>query len=259
MAIKTNLVDLTSARERFRTAIPLLSGGFSAPHVFKEGKVVIYPWTTETSEWFVELAKKNTGLSLTRLLLAKLTGLKSEEVDLMVASEAMLVLLIARALSTQHKIVYTCSCTHCNAVQREATIIVPDQLEKVGEKSPDYPGYDEVTLPESKDVVRVRPILIADEIAVENRSKLDQVKCSGGVARTLASIVAVGGGNPDNLDELLRYYRALSPSDVEFLERNIEDLSPRLNTRIRHSCEKCDREFDHDLGLDATFFRSVRR
>lgn len=259
MALKTNLPDLTAARERFRKSIQLLSHGYSAPDIFKDGSVNIFPWTTETSEWFVEQSRKLSGLMLTRATLARLMGLREADVDRMVASEAMLVLLVSRALATQHKILYTCVCPHCGHEQPKESITVPDQLEKVGEKTAEYKGFDEVTLPESADVVRIRPLLLGDELKIEGRSKQDRVKCTDGVARTLTAIVSVGGGTPDSLDELLQYYRALTPTDAEFLEDQIDFLSPHLNTRVRHKCEKCTREFDHDLGLDAAFFRSVRR
>jgi hypothetical protein len=259
VALKTKLVDLTPAKDRFRTKIKLLSGGYSDRETFKDGELMVYPWDTEVSEWFLERSRSVSGIALTRDILSRLTDVKpATKMDKFVASEALLVLLVSRALVTQHKISYQCKCTSCGRDQPQESVVVPDELEKLGEKGPDYPGYEDATLPDCGDVVRIRPLLIADELAIEARAPHARSRVSDGVARTLASIISVGGGTPDSIEELISYYRALSPSDVQYLEQSISDSSPQLNSKIKHVCGSCGKPFEFDLSFDATFFRPVR-
>lgn len=259
MALNTKLVDLTPAKDRFRSKIKLLSGGYSDRETFKNGEITVYPWDTEVSEWFLERSRAVSGITLTRDILSRLTDIKpSEKLNKFVASEALLVLLVSRALVTQHKINYQCKCSHCGRDQPQESVVVPDELEKLGEKGPDYPGFDDVTLPDCGDVVRIRPLLIADELSIESRPAHTRARVSDGVARTLASIMTVGGGSPDSIEELIKYYRALSPTDVQFIEQEISDRSPQLNSKIQHVCNSCGKSFEFDLSFDATFFRPMR-
>jgi hypothetical protein len=259
MPIKTKLVDLTPAKDRFRSKIKLLSGGYSDRETFKDGEISVYPWDAEVSEWFQERSRKVSGVGLTRDILARLTGIKPEKMGKFVASEALLVLLVARALVTQHKLSYEASCPHCGRVQPVESVTVPDDLGRKGEKAADYPGYDDITLPDSQDVIRIRPLVMDDELSITSRTAAQRAKASDGVARTLAAIVAVGGGVPDSVEELVNYYRALSPVDVQFLEQSLDDLAPQLDSRIQHVCSFCAKPFEHELSLDASFFRPMRR
>lgn len=259
MALKTKLVDLSPARDKFRSQIKLLSGGFTDRTLFKDGMITVYPWDADVSSWFVDQSHKMSGIQLTRELIAKITGLSKENTDKVVASEALLLLLVSRSLATRQQISYQCRCPHCRLVQPTETVTVPDDLERKAEKGPDYPGWEEITLPESADVVRFRPLTVGDEIAIDSRSAKHKATASDAVARVLTAIISVGGGNPDSVDELIRYYRALNPADVEFLEQSIDGASPQINNRLRHVCVGCGKEFEFELTFDSTFFRAESR
>lgn len=262
MPIKTKLSNLQPARERLKAEIRLLSGGYSDRSLFPNGKVTVIPWDTEISEWFINLNQENpSGVTLTTELVAKLTSHKPKEVGKFLASEVTLLMLVSRSLITEHYLSYRSQCPHCRMHQAETRILVPDHLEKVGEKPDDYPGYDVITLPISGDEVHIRPLTLDDEKAIEDRSPAQSAAISVPRARVITSIVSVGGGTPTDAVEIDTYLRALNPQDVEFIQESIDELTPHVNTRLKHICDnpKCTRSFDHELSLDPNFFRPVRR
>lgn len=254
MPIRTNLKDLAPSSERFKKEIALLSGGYSAPTLFPGGKVTVYPWDTEVSAW---LASDRT-LQPGRLLYAltgKLTGFNDEQVQKFVAGEITLVLLVARAAANEQQINYTAKCPVCGVLER-CSVIVPDALTRMGEKPDKYVGWDEVTLPDSKDVLRIRPLLVSDEIAVAERPRTaNDISDTG--ARLITAILTVNGGAPDSIDERKQYYLALSPKDRQFFTSEVDRLTPHLDTRIHQKCPSpsCKNEFTHELTFDEEFFR----
>lgn len=258
--IKTNLRSLEPARERLKKTITLLSKGYSAPELFPGGQLTIYPWDTEVSSWLAMNRAVNPNRILYTLC-GKLTAMSEEKVNKFVAGEVILVLLVARALASDQQLTYTARCPFCGTLER-ATVAVPEGLERIGEKPADYPGYDEITLPDAKDVLRIRPLLVSDEIAIADAApEKGSYRISDAGARLLASIVAVNGSIADSLQELVTYYRALSPSDIQFFVDEVDRLTPHLNTERKHKCgnPRCERMFSHELALDEEFFRPSRR
>jgi hypothetical protein len=252
MPIKTNLKDLAPSSERFKKEIALLSRGYSAPNQFPGGKVVIYPWDTEVSAWLASDRALQPG-RLLYALTGKLTGFTDEQVQKFVAGEITLVLLVARAVANEQQINYTAKCPVCGTLER-CSVVVPDNLAKVGEKPDKYIGWDEVTLPDCKDVLKIRPLLVADEIAVTERPRLvNDISDTG--ARLITSIISVNGGTPDSIDERKQYYLALSPKDRQFFTSEVDRLTPHLDTRIQQKCPNCKSEFTHELTFDEEFFR----
>lgn len=254
MSIKTNMKSLIPRRQAFKREITLLSHGFSNPTAWPGGKITVYPWDSEIDEYLIETARKTSRQQLVFGLLAKLCDLNGSKVDDFVADEVQTVLLVARALSMEGLVRYTSQCPFC-AKKKIEQIKVPAELERVGEKPDDYPGYDDITLPECKDAVRIRPLLVKDEKIIEDRSVEQKALISDTRLRLLLPIVTINDSKPDKIDELVAYFKALHPRDAKFIEDEEKRLSPHLNTNIPHICDDCGKEFKHLLSFDQDFFR----
>jgi hypothetical protein len=252
MALKTNLSSLTPSVERLKTAISLPSRGYSLRPELPDGLLTVYPWDSEVSAWFLELArtggKQDTDFSAQ--VVRKLTRLSEPLMQRFLVSELLLVMLVARSLTSGGQINYQASCPHCGVAQKPSSLKVPDQLGTIGAKPVDYPGYDVVTLPECKDEVSISPLTVADALAA---TALRGITATG--AGQAATIVAVGGGQRDSVKEVVQYYLALSPTDRAWLNEQIEQLSPGLDTRVPHACDACSTPFKFNLALHYDFFR----
>ena len=237
----------------------MVSGGFSAPDVFTDGKLTVLPWDLKVNEW-LHTKRDSANLSsldLTRRLIGMVTGLTVPQVDKLPLSESNLVLMVARALTYPgSKITYTPVCRYCKHVHQGAFVRIPDELGKAGEKKEGYPGYDVVTLPESQDVVKVRPLLIGDAVMLETRTREERLKISDRQAEICVALVSINDTVPDSKAELVHYVtQILSPGDIEYLSAEMQELSPRLDDRIPHQCDNCGKHFSYSLDLNTDFFR----
>lgn len=250
MAIKSNLSSLAPARERFKREITLLSKGFSDP-AWAGGKLTVYPWDSSIDDYLLERSRKKRD-TIVFDLLPKLCNLNGGDVNNFVMSEVTTVLLISRSISRENKLILSLTCPECGHEFREE-VIVPDQLEKVGEKDDKYPGWDLIKLP-CTDVVKVRPLLIKDELSITERTDRS---VSDRIAHVVSAIIAINDTQPDDLSELLIWYKALPPKDAEYLEQQQNLLSPHLSTTITAICPKpqCKKEWSHTFPLDENFFR----
>lgn len=254
MSIKTNMKSLTPRRQAFKREITLISHGFSNRTAWPGGKITVYPWDSEVDEYLVESARKASRQQMVFGLVAKLCELNGAKVDDFVADEVQTILLVARALSTEGIVHYTSQCPFC-AHKKLEQIKVPDELEKAGEKADGYPGYDDITLPECKDILRIRPLLVKDEKIIEDRPPEQKQRISDTRLRQLLPIVTINDSKPDTIDELIAYVKALHPRDAKFIEEEERRLSPHLNTNLPHICDDCGKEFTHLLSFDQDFFR----
>lgn len=253
MALKTNLQSLVPSSERLKKQIKLLSGGYSLKPEIQDGRITVYPWDTEISEWVVGEADNNSH-NFAACVVQKLTRLPSKVMDRFVVSELLSVMLIARSLTSEGVLEYRATCPHCKQLQ-SLTKLAVGEMRALGEKAPDYSGTDEFSLPVSKDILKFRPLLVADldVVATKRPSGISETG-----ANTALCIVEVNGGKPDNPKELFDYYLALPPADVDFLREKVTELSPALDTVIPHVCDskKCEKEFKWNLGLNYDFFLS---
>jgi len=253
MPISTNLTSLEPAADRLKKSIKLLSCGYSVKNICPGGEIDVYPWDSEVSAFMQ--ARLKAGTSSLRTLFevfGRVTRLKAEQVDLFVASEVTSILLFSRALAYDSFISYDAECPACHHTSSEK-IEIPRELEKVGEKKPDYAGYDDFTLPLAKDVIRLRPLLVQDELAIENNKTLSEL-----MVRLSAGIISVNGGKPDSAQELATYLLAVHPLDIEWLAARQQEQEPSLNPEIKHKCDKCGTAFSKVLTLNTDFFRSTR-
>lgn len=250
MAIQTNLKSLKPARERFKREIKLLSGGFSMKDIIPGGLITIYPWDQSIDDWVIKNIKKVQMATLPYEITKKLVGLES--IEALPAGDVNTILLVAKAAARDCKVTYKATCPACNHVE-VISLTIPDQLERIGEKGPDYPGWDEFTLPACQDTVRVRPLLVRDERALLDHPDNDAIPRS--VARAITHLVSVNGGPPDSPEEAATWFKALQPSDFDFYVETTAKLEPHLGTDLKHKCDKCGTEFMHNLSLDAEFFR----
>jgi hypothetical protein len=257
MPIRTNLKSLVPRRQAFKKRITLPSHGFTNPTAWPDGQINVYPWDSSIDDFLLDSSRKSSARQTTLFdLVEKLCDLNGASVDEFVADETNIVLLVARALAQDGTITYTSNCPFCTA-KSEESIRVPDELSKVSEKKSDYCGFDVLTLPDSLDVIKVRPLVIKDERTVLERPAKDRLKISDNTLRTLLRIVNINDSTPDNLAELFTWFEALSPKDARDLEEKARELSPHLNTVIKHACANpmCGREFKHNLTFDQDFFR----
>lgn len=265
MPLKSNLGDLAKvapAADKLRKVITLVSHGYSAPELFPGGQLTVLPWDLRVIEWMSTQQVAGIGRAeLTRRMLARITGRALVQVDMLPLGEVNLVMMVSRALVwSDSTVVYNSTCPHCGARQKQSSIKIPDSLGRRGEKPSDYPGWDEVALPDSKDVVRVRPLLVGDSYTIESRPIQDRSAIPDLEARIMTAIVSVNGGEAESGDkgrlELHAYVRGLPPLDLEFLSSSMSDFSPGLDDRVPHTCDACGSEFRHRLNFDIDFFRS---
>lgn len=256
MPIKTNLKSLTPRRQQYKKDITLLSHGYNNPTAWPDGKLTVYPWDNAIDQWLVDNMRRLNKQELVYGLVRHCCDLNGGKLDEFVADELNVVLLVSRALSSDGVVVYTSVCPFCGAKKQER-ITVPDELEKVGEKTGDYVGFDEITLPVVQDKVKLRPLLVADEKAIVNREDDAKKTVPDSELRTLMRIVDINGTKPDTLDELVIWFRALHTKDSKFLADEGRRITPHLNTNIPHTCDEpeCGRKFTHPLTFDQEFFR----
>jgi hypothetical protein len=254
MPIKTNMKSLQPRRQVYKRELNLLSKGFSAPKAWPEGKITIYPWDSEVDAYLLEQSKAGGKGNLLYGILEKVCDLNGASVDQFVFSEVNAVLLVSRAIQFDGLVEYESVCPYCKTTDRE-TIQIPHDLALIGEKKVGYPGYDDITLPDCKDVVRIRPLLVKDQKKIEDKLNEGLENFTERHLQIFLAIVSVNDGTPETIEEVKQWYDALSPADARYLEEQQVDLSPRLDNRIPHKCKQCARQFFHTLLFDQEFFR----
>jgi hypothetical protein len=260
MAIKSNITDRRSRREKFKKEIVLISGGFAKREAFPEGKITVYPWDSTTDAWLTEAASKATGIDRDRLmydLMAKVCNLNGCALEDFFLGDVNTVLMTARSIANQSTIQYLTICPKCGHEEVD-TVQVPGELKPIGQKTTGYTGTDTVTLAESKEVVDVRPLRIRDELAIAGRSVTERERISNHVAHIIAPIVTVNATQADRVEELLEWYESLSPADAQQLEDFIENATPHLSQELAQKCDSCGNLWAHRLVLDQEFFRTGR-
>ncbi len=163
--------------------------------------------------------------------------------------------MVARAQGRGGSLALNVTCPACSKAWEQA-LVVPDNLEPIGKKPEGYQGLDTVTLPICGDEVVTRPLNVGDELAIIERNKESRLRISDSQARRIASIVTVGGGKPDNNDEVNGWLNALDPADVKALNAHVNTSSPHLRQQIDVECEECKHVSTHTLRIESDFFRS---
>lgn len=252
MALTSKLPSLVPASERLKQTITLISSGYSLKPEIGEGQLTVYPWDGEISEWVVSSARAKDPL-FSVAIVQKLTRLPTVLMDRFVASELLLIMLVGRALTTKGGVEYRATCPHCQTVQQLSKLKVPGELGVLGAKANDYPGFDEITLPECGDVIKLRPLLVAN---LREVSEVRPATISESGANLAASIQSVNGTVAATPTELFQYYLALPPADVTYLRKKSRELSPALDTLVPHTCdsEQCRQPFHYNLGMHYDFF-----
>jgi hypothetical protein len=254
MAINTNLKSLTPRRDAYKKEITLVSGGFYAPQAFPQGKITVYPWDTAIDAWYQERQRQPKPEYVLWEAAEKIANLNGVSHKDMPFGDILTILMVSRSILSDCVIEYVASCPAC-ATPNPGSVRIPDELSIVGKKAPDFKGTDTITLPECKDVVELRVMTVGDEISVMDRSDEDKALIPDTLALILHSIATVGGGRPDNKEEVLVWYNALSPKDAEFITKKRAELTPQLERDITIECDKCKAQFKHTLEIHREFFR----
>ena len=255
MAINTNLKSLTPRRQAYKREIVLVSGGFYAPKNLPGGKVTVYPWDANIDAWFQErLRQPKRELALWEVAekVSDLNGLTYRDIPV---GDVLTILMVSRSILSDSIVQYSAVCPSCSRTHPDE-IKVPDELQRVGEKDANYKGFDTILLPDSQDQVDIRVLTIGDEIEIGNRSDDEKSSLPDSIATVLFSVVAVGGGRPDNKEEALLWYNALSPKDANFLREQRAKLNPQLDPDLKIECDGCGHQFVHSLELQRDFFRA---
>jgi hypothetical protein len=262
MAIITNLKTLAPARDRFKREIVLLSHGFSMREQLPGGKITVYPWDQTIDDWVIRNLKKIKLATMPFEIAKKLVNIP--DIKRLPAGDVTTILLVAKAAARDSTVTYTSVCPACGHTA-PVTIKVPEQLLRVGEKTDDYPGWDEFKLPAAGDLMRVRPLLVQDELALIDRADeqlapvqagtIPPVPMSMRLSRAITHLISVNGGVPDTVEEAATYFNALQPSDFDFFLDSVASIEPHLGTDLTHVCDKCSTKFVHSLALDSEFFR----
>jgi hypothetical protein len=250
MPIKSNLQSLAPAREKFKKEITLLSRGYSMPDKIPGGKVTVFPWDQSVDDWIIKALRKTPIEQIPFEAAKKLIGL--DKIDRMPVGDVITILLVARAIARDSSLHYDSKCPACGHVEA-ISLAVPDNLEKVSEKPDNYPGWDEIEMPVCKDKVKLRPLLVQDEVSILERP--ENATPTRKMARAVAALVAVNDSQAETPQEALQYFEALPPHDFSYYSEMMEKLSPHLGTEIKHKCVSCSHEFVQDLNINADFFR----
>lgn len=255
MPFQSKLTNLASRREKFQKRITLLSGGFARPESFPKGEITVYPWDTQIDDWLADRAKKGDQTMVLYELCGKLCDLNGCPLDRFVIGDVNTVLLVSRSIRYNSIIEYEAACPYCGW-RSDEQIGIPDELGRVGEKSTGYPGYDRIELPDCKDVVDIRPLMVKDERMISTRDDISKKLITDHVMHILTPIVAINDGRPDGFEPLYTWFNALPPQDAEYLEQKENELYPHLDTDIPHTCDRCSKRFVHALDFSKEFFRT---
>lgn len=259
MPLKTNLgKNLVSARERYKKNVELISKGYYAPEDLPGGKVTVYPWDTTVDDWMTRRMRKVQNYEMLLLeATSKIADLKGLAWTNLALGDAWTILMVSRSMLSNFKVNYRPRCTECG-FESTASVVIPDELGIKAPKKDDYPGFDEVTLAECKDVVQCRPLFVHDQVAVNERDAELRKQVSDLAALQLSTIVAINGtktGEDFDAQELVAWFRAIAPSDAVQLRTHIEDIQPGLDTDMKHACDRCGFRFNYRLSITGDFFR----
>jgi hypothetical protein len=257
MAIKTKMTDMLPSRERFKTEVVLLSHGYSNRQAFPGGKITVYPWDNSVDEWMLRSDMDINSQNFMWKVAACLCNLNGCPIEQFVYGDLSTVLLVSRSIRQNYMVEYEPVCPHCKVKNKMEKVRVPEALKRIGEKPDDYLGFDTCTLPVCEDVIRIRPLLVKDEMVILSRTDTQRKEVSDRLARVLAGIVDVNQGAPDNLSEILTWHSALHPRDQVFLTQVADEFTPHLDPTLSHSCDSCKMGFRYPLPLDdPEFFRA---
>lgn len=254
MAIKTNLKTLTPRREAYKREITLVSGGYYAPKELPGGKITIFPWDTTIDAWFQERLrqpKRDFALWEVAERVSAMNGISYKKMPI---GDILTILMVSRSILSDCVVEYTAVCPQCSRPHPDK-LKVPDELVPVGKKAPDFNGLDKITLPDCGDDVELKVLSVGDEIEIGDRPDDEKVLLPDAIATILFSVATVGGGRPDNKEEALAWYNALSPKDADFLRKKRVELTPQLDPDLQIKCDGCGHKFVHSLEFQRDFFR----
>lgn len=267
MGIKTNMKSLTPRREAFKKEITLVTGGYYCKDKLPGGKVTVFPWDSHVDEWFTEQSQKSRSQFLLYETASKVAALNGLDWKDLTDGDAMTIIMVARAITTGFKVRFETECPGCSD-KTISEVAVPDQLDKVNEKTDDYSGIETITLPVSKDKVMFRHAFVKDLISVNGRSPENKSKVTQAAAIAALTVVSIGGtgekdpttglidGAPASIQEFLQWYEALPPEDEKYLATQRAALEPNLSQKVNCKCDKCSKEFSYKLDLTLDFFRA---
>lgn len=258
MAINTNLKSLVPRRETFKRRVRLVSGAYYDRKAFPTGEITVYPWDSTMDAWFIERCKQpNRDRSLWDAA-ARVCDLNGCSIENMITGDVWTILMVSKSIQSECVIDYVATCPFCGTETKES-IKVPDDLAINSSKPLDYDGSETFTLPDSKDIVRMRWLTVKDEIHILERPDDVRADFPDHLAHLLLPIVEVGGGNVESRQEIITWYNALSPKDAKAIEVEQKNRYPELKTDLPHLCNTCGKKFTYDLDLNRDFFRAGER
>jgi hypothetical protein len=253
MAIKSNITQFTPSRETMKTEITVLSHGYYTAGKWQDGKVTVYPWDSYVDDLLLRKVKGGNKSDLALYdIIPRVCALNGVPLDSILVGDARTILLVSRAARKSCKITIPIPGKKDDG---GITISIPDQLERIAEKTENYIGYDTVTLPVSKDVVAIRPLTVGDERLISQRSDDQRLSLPDRIMGVLVAIVSVGDGKPDTQEELQAYWDALTPTDQQYLYDQQDLLYPHLSSVVTLTDTDTHTEHKISLDLDSEFFR----
>lgn len=254
MPINSGLKNFEPARQVFRREITLLSGGYYDRKALPGGRITVFPWDVDVDAWLQQRRRESKFSSVLWELATKVSNLNGCPVEKLPLGDVNTILLVARSITNDSQVEYAPTCTKCGMLNEKVVVKIPDDLTRIGEKGPEYPGWDEFVLPKSNDVVRLRPYTVGDEVQITSRTDEQRKKLPDRMMRICLPIVSIGGGAPDHVDELMGWWNALHPKDRKEFLRNQDNLYPHLDTDLEHVCDVCGAKFVYTLNVDTEFF-----
>lgn len=266
MGIKSNVAGIPTAKARFKREIPLVSGGYVNRSAFPDGKITVYPWGNDAEEFIVSKSRGKKKPGIVYDLFPRLCDLNGCPPGDFLASEALMILTVSRAITRNSTLKVPMECPECGHEWVE-DIEVPAHLEQVGNKSDTYPGYDTFQLTDSKDWVKVKPLTVQDHRDLMARPQSLRV-IPDHIAEALTAVQAVASTEDEvkgdefkaeSAVELYQWYLRLSPADATEFGKKLYEITPQLSGKLLAECKACQHVFDISINVDAEFFREGSR
>ena len=196
----------------------------------------------------------------------------------LLAVDMMVILSLSRALTYGENYTFDSSCPECSHSEHH-TIKVPEELPvKTWKSHADAAALDlacTIKLPHCKDMVKVRPLTVADEIALmEGIKKIGDsgaMVIKGGastealsnlpddikdhVYRIARHIVSVNNTTPDDLADAINYVIRIEGVDKVNLEDFIVSSSCGIEYQWGVICDKCNHKYRTVVPIGSYFFR----
>jgi hypothetical protein len=176
-------------------------------------------------------------------------------------TDRLAILLTLRTKTFGPEYSFQWRCKHCAAFNTAKVDIVRDLEEKTA--PPTLKEPIEVTLPQRGCVVAMRFLRGVDEETLLRNAKRLKMQSNDGddqsyLMRVAMQLVTKDGEPFGNILDKQRFVENLSASDLVYLEDEVSEQEPGIDTRLYLDCSQCSGTNEMGLPFTAEFFRPRR-